>query len=411
MGSFTTHFNLLRWRSTVQTTPQNSTTRPLLLAFELGGSYWKLAFQAEPAGRIRLRNVAVCNSAELLELVLLEIAAAKARLRLPEDAPVVSCYEAGRDGFWLHRALRSKGLQNVIIEPASLKVDRRRRRAKTDRLDAQDMLTNLHRHWAGEKVWRVVNAPGAEAEDLRRLPRQRERLVKQRTRLINTVKGLLNLEGIKKLGVQVVSKGFEKALKGARRFDGSPLPPRLLDDLYSEIQRLRLVQAQIKKIEDEQKALLKQEQPAACAIVEKAQRLTALNGVGTISAFVLSAEFYGWREFKNRRQVGSLAGLTDSPWKSDGIDRQQGISKAGNRRVRALAVELSWSWLRYQPQSQLAQWFHGYVGNGKKKRMKRVAIVALARKLLVAFWRYLEHGLVPEGATLKLLEARATQTA
>lgn len=395
----------------MKTTPKNSTTHPLLLAFELGGSFWKLAFQLEPAGPVRFRNLPTSNARELFQRVIEEISAAKARFRLPDDAPVVCCYEAGRDGFWLHRALVASGVQNQIIEPASLKVDRRRRRAKTDRLDAVEMLGNLHRHVAGERVWRIVRVPSLEAEDLRRLPRQRERLVKERTQHINRIKSLLNLEGIKKAGTQVKAKRFATTVEQLKRLDGSPFPIRLLAEIRDEHQRLQLVQVQIKRIDDEQKALLKQEEPSPAPIVEKAQRLVTLAGIGPVSAYVLSAEFYGWREFKNRREVGSLAGLTDSPWKSDGIDRQQGISKAGNRRVRRLAVELAWNWLRYQPESKLARWFHRYVGEGKKKRLKRVAIVALARKLLVALWHYLEHGVIPDGARLKTLATRKAQCA
>lgn len=381
----------------MQATPQNSTNKILYIAFELGGSNWKLAFATEPAGRIRWRSLNACHARELLKKLAQEITAAKARFGLPADAPVRSVYESGRDGFWLHHALEAMGVENVIIEPASLLVDRRARRPKTDRLDLLGLLGSLFRHHQGERVWRVVRVPNAEAEDIRRLSRRRERLVKEQTQHSNRIKGLLNQEGIKAKGS--LGKGFDQEFQGYRRFDGSPLGEQLLADVTDELARLRLVQAQLKAIKDEQKELLRQAAPT-CPTVRQAQRLTALKGVGPVSAFVLSAEFFAWRAFKNRRQVGALAGLTDSPWKSDGIDRQQGISKAGNRRVRTTAIELAWGWLRWQPESALSQWFKRNEGGGKK-RFRRVAIVAMARKLLVALWHYLDHGLVPDGAILK----------
>jgi transposase len=393
------------------TTPQDSTkfeTPSLLLAFELGGSKWQLGFAVNPAGPVRYRTLPTCDAPELLEQVLAEVAAARARFRLDAAAPVFSCYEAGRDGFWLHRALTANSVENVIVEPASLLVDRRARRAKTDRLDLQSLLGSLFRHRAGEKVWRVVNAPAPDVEDLRRIPRARARLVKERTQHINRIKSLLNQEGVKTGGPAVQAKAFANTLGTLTRFDGSPLGPRLLSEIRHQLARLRLVQDQVKELEDEQKALLAAPAPSH-PVVDKARRLTALKGIGPVTAFVLSAEFFGWRAFRNRRQVGSLAGLTDTPWKSDGIDRQQGISKAGNARVRSLAIELAWNWRRWQPDSDLSRWFDGYVGDGLggRKRFKRVAIVALARKLLVALWRYLEHGLVPNGAIMTPPTSRA----
>lgn len=386
----------------VQTTPQNSITTALFLAFELGGSNWKLGFATQPAGRVRCRNLPVkrLNPAEILQEVYAEVAAAKLRLGLAADAPVYSCYEAGRDGFWLDRALSAAGVTNVIVEPASLLVDRRARRAKTDQLDLKALLSSLFRHHAGEKVWRVVRVPSAEDEDLRRLPRERELLVKQRGQHTNRIGSYLVLEGIHRLEARVLSPRFEESLGRLRRFDGSPLPNRMLRVIKDEIARLRLVQAQIKSIDDEQKKLLKAEQPTGSTL-EKARRLTELKGIGPVGAMILTTEFYGWREFKNRGQVGALAGLTDTPWKSDGIDRPQGISKAGNYRIRRLAVELAWGWVtKWQVESELSKWYRRQTESGKK-RLKRVAIVAVARKLLVALWHYLDHGVLPTGAILK----------
>lgn len=381
----------------MQATPRQDCTtsnRFLHLAFELGGSHWKLGFAAAP-GRVRERNVAARDLGALWK----EIAAAKARFGLSAETPVTSCYEAGRDGFWLHRALTGRGVDNVVVEPASILVDRRARRTKTDRLDVKRLLGLLIRHAAGERDhWRIVRVPAPEIEDFRQLPRERERLVKERTQHVNRIRALLAKHGIKSC-TPPTTRGFEAVLEDLRLHDGSRLPPRLLNDLMRQLARLRLVQEQIKEIEEEQKALLAREAPSS-RVVESAQRLACLKGIGPVSAIVLSAEFFGWRDFKNRRQVGALAGLTDSPWKSDGIDRQQGISKAGNPRVRALAIELAWGWLRWQPESALTEWFRDNSGTGKK-RFRRVAIVALARKLLVALWHYLDHGLIPDGAVLK----------
>jgi len=379
-----------------RTAQDDITTPTLYLAFELGGSKWVLGFTTELARPPRRRTLPAGDAKALVKLIAEEIQSAKERFDLDPDAPVKSVYEAGRDGFWLDRALAVLGVENVVIEPASLMVDRRARRAKTDRLDLQELLRSLVRHHRGERVWRVVRVPSAEVEDLRHLSRRRERLVKERTQHVVRIKSLLNLEGLKLRGVAL--RGFEEELSTLRRVDGGPLGEQLLADVRDELARLRLAQAQIDAIGKLQAKLLKQAAPKN-PVVERAQRLTQLKGIGAVSAFVLSGEFFAWREFRNRKQVGALAGLTDTPWKSDGIDKQQGISKAGNRRVRTLAVELSWGWLQHQPDSKLSRWYRDQTSSGKK-RFKRVAIVAMARKLLVELWHFLDHGVVPQGAVL-----------
>ena len=371
------------------------TTPTLYLAFELGGSKWLLGFGTQITDSPRRRTLPTADATVLLRGIHAEIASAKKRFGLPHDAPVRSVYEAGREGFWLHRALQGMGVENVIVEPASLKVDRRARRAKTDQLDLAELLHNLFCHHRGEGVWRVVKVPTPDEEDLRRISRRRDALGKEKKSQEVRIKSLLVTQGIR-LKTTRISGDYLGTLK---RPDGSPLGEHLTSEIEDELARLRLVRKQLRQVAAQQRKLLKQ-QPSS-NVVECAQRLAFLKGVGPISAFVLSTEFFGWREFENRRQVGSLAGLTDSPWKSDGIDRQQGISKAGNRRVRTVMVELAWNWLRWQPESDLTKWFRAYSGTGKKKRFRKVAIVALARKLLVALWHYLDHGLVPGGAVLK----------
>jgi len=374
----------------MQATPQDSTTFPtLFVAFELGGSKWKLALGTSPA-RPRIRDVTARN----VSAVLSEIGRAKAKLGLPEEAAVVSCYEAGRDGFWLHRWLETAGVENFVVEPASILVNRRARRAKTDRLDAKRLLTQLiHFRRHDPESLRVVRVPEPQDEDLRRLTRERKRIVKEAGQHSNRIGSLLNLHGVRLPSAQL--RRFDEAFARIR--------PRLGElasaEIERQLRRLRLAQEQLGELNASIKGLLAKE--ASCRIVEVAQRLEQLKGIGPVGALTLSAEFFGWRQFRNRRQVGALAGLTDSHWKSDGIDRQQGISKAGNRRVRALAVELAWGWLRWQPTSRLSRWFYESTQGTKRKRLRRVAIVAVARKLLVELWHWIEHGVVPEGASLK----------
>lgn len=387
----------------MSTTPQHTTTTlppvltpvrtTLFLALELGGNHWDLGFAVEPAGKLRRRRLRSGQGGKaLLELVRAEILAAKQKFGLPADAPVLSVYEAGREAFWLHHGLAAMGVENVVVDAASLPVDRRSRQVKTDRLDLKKLLACLFQHARGEKVWKVVRVPDPAVEDARRLTRRRERLVKEHTQHCNRIKSLLNQEGIKQVKI---TRSFEARLETMRRFDGRPLGKRLLDDLRDELARLRLVQEQLQRIKAEQRDLLQQENPT-CPVVRRAQALARLKGIGPVIGFAFSAEFFAWRNFKNRKQVGGLAGLGDAPWKSDGIDRQQGITKAGNRRVRTLAIELAWIWLRWQPQSELSRWFRERRAPGKRQR--RVGIVALARKLLVALWRYLDHNENPAGA-------------
>lgn len=384
----------------MQATPQDNTTPTLFLAFELGSSKWKLAFGTSPRAP-RIRDVLARNVSAVLE----EIERAKARFDLPEDARVISCYEAGRDGFWLHRWLDSAGIQNVVIEPASILVNRRARRTKTDRLDVKRLLTQLIAFRSSDPdALRVVRVPDPEDEDLRRVTRERKRIVKEITQHSNRIGSLLNLHGVRLPSARL--RAFDAA------FEGLAIPSlgqMSRAEIERELQRLRLAQEQLGELNALIKRLLRRE--TSNRIVQVARQLEELKGIGAVGALTLSAEFFGWREFKNRRQVGSLAGLTDSHWKSDGIDRQQGISKAGNPRIRALTVELAWGWLRWQPNSRLTRWFYESTNGAKRKRLRRVAIVALARKLLVALWHWVEHGVVPEGAVLRAVRSVGTADA
>jgi transposase len=357
------------------------------MAMELSAKEWKLGFSDGNCRRPRRRTV----PAGAVALVVAETRVAKRKLGLAEDAPVRSVYEAGRDGFWLHRALIAQGIDSIVIDPASLEVDRRARHAKTDRLDLDKMLVNLNRHHRDEKVWRTVRVPSERDEDTRRRHRERERLMCEATALSNRIRGLLATQGIRirscvELGDQ---------LHTLRRWDGAALPPTLASELRRMGERWGFIRQQIRELDQEIEAELVDGSKAS----QQALQLQMLRGITAPTALVLCKEIFAWREIRNRRQLGALAGMVGVPYSSGDSHREQGISKAGNKRVRTLMVQLGWIWLRHQPVSALSRWFHERFGVGK--RMRRIGIVALARKLLIAFWRFMEDGVVPDGAALK----------
>jgi transposase len=363
------------------------------MAIELSASKWRLALSA---GGQRIRESSV--GAGDRDRLVLEISAAKKRFELPEDAKVISCYEAGRDGFWVDRLLSELGVENVVVDAASMKVDRRARRAKTDKIDAKRLLADLIRHDRGEKdVWKVVRVPSEEQEDGRRLHRDLERLKKEKTQHRSRIFSLLATQGVRpgSLGA------FLRDLDAARIWDGKPLPPGLKAEIAREGDRLRLVQEQIRAIKKERREQLKQADSPELA---KVKLLAKLRGIGVDSSWLLVMEMFGWRQFNNRREVGGSAGLGGTPYNTGSSENEQGISKAGNPLVRTRAVELAWLWIRYQPQSELSQWFmRRFAGGGS--RMRRVGIVAVARKLLIALWHLVEHGVVPQGAVIDLTES------
>jgi len=365
----------------------------LYMGIELSASSWRLALSA---GGQRIRESLV--GAGDRDRLALEISAAKKRFGLPEDARVISCYEAGRDGFWVDRLLSELGVDNVVVDAASMKVDRRARRAKTDRIDARGLLANLIRHARGEKdVWKVVRVPTEEQEDGRRLHRDLERLKKEKTQHRSRIFSLLATQGVRPGPLNA----FLRDLDAVRIWDGKPLPPGLKAEIAREGDRLRLVQEQIRAIKKERRERLKQADSAELA---KVKVLAKLRGIGVDSSWLLVMEMFGWRKFKNRREVGGSAGLGGTPYNTGSSQNEQGISKAGNPLVRTRAVELAWLWIRYQPQSELSQWFmRRFAGGGS--RMRRVGIVAVARKLLIALWHLVEHGVVPPGAVIDLAES------
>ena len=364
----------------------------LYAALELSKNSWLLAIQSPGCDNPSLHPIKGGDADGLVA----KLDAARQRLakvsgRVPK---VILCYEAGYDGFWLARFLEPHGIDCRVMDPASLQVDRRARRVKTDRIDVENILHTLIAWCRGERhVCSMVVIPSVDEEDLRRSHRERNRLVRERTAHINRIKGLLFAQGIR--GINVKSR--HKTLTPAELVtgDGRALPERLAREIAREIERLALVQAQIVEVERERDLA-----PTPCEATErKRHQLLRLNGIGATSAPILAREVY-YRRFANRRQVASYIGLAPSPYDSGESRRSQGISKAGNSLVRAVMIQTAWMWLKHQPNSALSQWFHRRT-EGQSKRMRCVMIVALARKLAVALWRYLELGLIPQGAIVK----------
>src|SRR5687767_9318328 len=362
----------------------------LFVAFELSEKTWKLGFTTGHGQKPRERSVA----ARQQERVLDEIAQAKRRLGLPETAPVVSCYEAGREGFWLHRFLEANGIINHVVDSSAIEVSRRQRRAKSDGLDVRKLLSMLMRYHHGEcQVWQVVEVPSVEAEDQRHLHRDLATLKRERASTTTRIKGLLSSQGLR---VTSLNK-LPEQLDALRLGDGSPMPPGLRRRVLRVYAHHQFLSEQIAEVEAERRARL---QTSSDASTEQIRQLMLLKGIGINGAWLLVMEFFGWRAFKNRREVGGLAGFTPTPYQSGESAREQGITKSGNRHVRWMTTELAWSWLRYQPESALSVWFRERFGSGGK-RLRRIGIVAVARKLLIALWRFLETGVLPEGAVLK----------
>jgi transposase len=326
------------------------------------------------------------------------ITAAKKRFGLSGEAKVFSCYEAGRDGFWIHRLLAELAIDNVVVDPASLRVNRRARRAKTDAIDARQLLADLIRHCRGEKdVWRVVRIPSAKQEDQRRLHRELVRLKSERVQHRVRMLSLLVTQGVPREHL----KTFLVELDAVRIWNGGPLPPGLKVEIERERDRLRLVEKQIRAIRREQRRQLREPNSPALGMIKA---LARLRGIGVDSAWLLGMEIFAWRRFNNRREVGGASGLTGTPYSSGSSEHDQGISKTSNPLVRTRMIELAWLWIQFQPHSDLTQWFMRRYARGGS-RMRRVGIVAVARKLLIALWHLVEHGVVPRGAIIDLSEA------
>jgi transposase len=372
---------------------------PLLMAMELGRYQWRLGFTTGLGQRPRRRLLRTENWARLAD----EIAAAKRRFGLPTDAPVMSCYEAGPDGFWVHRCLTTLGASNVVVDSASIEISRRSRRAKTDRLDVDKLLAQLVRFTGGERTaFRVVRVPTEADEHRRHLHRELRALISDRCRVINRVGGLLATQGIR----VKVRMDFRTQLPTLHQWNGDALPTPFQCRLEREWEKVELLSTHIKALERARTEMVRHSSDAAVALV---RRLLDLRGLGEASAWLFVMELFAWRHFSNRRQVGAVTGLVPTPYKSGTLAREQGISKAGNRAVRAIAVQIAWIWVRYQRDSALTQWYLTRFAHGGP-RARKVGIVAVARRLMIDLWRYLDTGVIPAGATLRRQQATRAGT-
>ena len=380
----------LKGDTSVTLTTQTRTyteTLTLYIAMELSTRLWKLAMSA---GGRTVRNVSVTAGDEAGLKRAVE--RAQRRFELPEDCRVLVCEEAGRDGFWVHRLLERLGYGSLVIDPSSLRVDRRQRRRKTDRLDAKQMLSELVQYDRYDQDrWSVVKVPSREAEDARRPSRELARLTKERTGHVSRIKGLLAT-----MGTTVATMAqLEGSLDEMRTWENEPLPRELKAEIRRELKRWRLVQEQIREIESQQRQEQKEGKSVAAT---QATKMEGLKGIGDRTSWSLSTELFSWREFRNRKEVGACLGLCGTPYDSGESSREQGISRAGNARLRGLMIEAAWSWVRWQPESDLTKWFHRrWAGD---PRRKKAGIVAVARRLLIQLWHYVEHGVVPKGAIL-----------
>lgn len=360
---------------------------------ELSRSKWLITSMSAWRDKMSKHPVDAGDGAALLDrLARLRM---EAEQRLGTPARVVVIQEAGLDGFWIHRLLEAGGIESHVVEPASIAVPRRHRRAKTDVVDGEMLVRTLAAFKRGEpRVCSMVVAPSPGEEDRRRVSRERRTLIKERIEHANRIKGLLASQGIS--GCEPMRRSFRDRLESLRTGDGRPLGLRLKAEIGRELDRMDLVLRQVAAVEADRDALVRPDHADAEA---PAARLMKLRGIGPEFAAVLWLEGL-FRRFANRRQLAAYAGLAPSPWQSGRVDREQGIAKSGNPRLRTAMVELAWLWLRHQPGSALSRWFRERVGS-ERGRIRRIAIVALARKLLAALWRYTTSGELPVGATLK----------
>ena len=369
---------------TVLQDQHTSITQALYLSLELGDKQWKLSFSNATRNPSR-STIAAGDVAALLH----SLAKARERFALPAQACVFSCYEAGRDGWWLHRWLKEHSIHNIVVDSSSIEVNRRARRAKSDRLDGDKLLQMLMRYHSGEhRVWSVLHEPTPQQEDERRLHRELERLAKERNAHTNRIGALLVLHNLRP------PNAGTRAWQAWWDAHAGQVPPALCEEIQRECERLALTKRQIGQLQ------WQRHQRIARGDSPQVTQLMQLRAIGECSAWLLVKELFGWRRFSNRRELGACLGAVPTPYSSGDSHIEQGISKAGNKRARRLLVELAWMWLRLQPDSALSQWFNRRFADGGK-RMRRIGIVALARRLGVALWRYLEHGEIPSGAALK----------
>jgi transposase len=367
------------------------------VALELSKSTWVCAFAPPESGRASVQKMRAGDVNRLLSI--LQTGRVRAMRDVSRSLEIVLCYEVGYDGFWLARLLMARGIRTVVFDPASFLKPRRGRLAKTDRLDAEEM-TRILRTWLSgdHAIATVVRIPTVEEEDAKRIERERKNLVEERTRIVGRIKGLLALHGIW-LSSKRINKRLQGLLDTIMTGDGRRLPPFLRHDIERMIRHYEFICGQLAEVEADRKLALTDE-TSSFPHRDKVRRLATLGAVGVTTATVLVAEVFH-RTFKTRRHLASFIGLAPSPYASGDVSRDRGINKAGTKLARHTLVELAWSWLRYQPNSKLSLWWHERFG-GMGMRWRKVGIVALARKLAIALWRFVEQGVVPEGATLKV---------
>ena len=365
-----------------------STAAALYVGIELSAKEWLLTMSVGPAARRYRARVRAGDGAAVARV----LAAMKVRCGLPGEAVVRSCYEAGRDGFYPHRLVTQLGVVNLVVDSSSIEVSRRARRAKTDRLDGEKLLRLLLRHWGGERdMWHVVHVPSRDAEDARHASRGLTTLQAERTRYRNRIHSLLALHGVPRGRLDAQ---FPERLGATRDWAGEPLPSGVVARVLETWRLLQAVEA-----ERQQARRGERQQVRATAPITPAQRLAQLRGVAARGATVLADELCS-RRLRNRREVGGLTGLVSAPYNSGTTRRDQGLVRSGLPAVRRIAVEMAWAWVRYQPTSALTRWYRERFGHGGTVT-RRIGIVALARRLMIALWRYVEQGVVPEGALLK----------
>lgn len=363
----------------------------VFVAIELSATKWLIAGRSPSARKSRFLQLDAGDTEGLLAF----LQRMKAEADGDSAISIVSCYEAGRDGFWLHRLLTAEGVSNHVLEPTSILVNRRSRRAKTDRLDAEGMLRVLQSHWNGDlQACSMVHVPTPEEEDAKRQHRERDQLVQERVRIENRIEALLATLGIRK---RPSLRSWERDMAALRTGDRRSMPPCIRAELDRLRRRLVFVREMIREVE------IERTQKLAAAPDEKSSEmiktLSQIRGVGENFADILTREVF-YRRFSNRRHLASYVGIAPMPHQSGAVRRDQGIGRAGNPRARKALIQLAWLWLRYQPESSLSHWFKERVGE-LAGRTRRIAIVAMARKLLIALWRFVETGLVPEGVVLR----------
>jgi transposase len=375
--------------ATTHPTQSTGSSQTLFISLELSKSTWRLTSSIGAGVAPRERRIRAGSEQEFVA----ELATATRRFGLSPETPVRSCYEAGRDAFWVHRWLTRLGVDNVIVESSSIEVPRRARRAKTDRIDGRKLLALLLRVAGGERgVWKVVHVPSEADEDRRHLARALRAVKSDRTRVSNRIRSLLATQGVTVAGS--LHRVDVTTLCG---WNDQPLLPGLQRRVARECEHLAALTQQVRAFEVQQRDAVRRQSEVAA---EQARCLRQLKGVGWNAAWLYASEIFSWRNIRNGRELGALTGLVAAPYQSGASSTTPGITKAGNRHWRAMAVELAWGWLRYQPASALTRWYLERFHAGGP-RTRRIGIVALARKLLIALWRYVDHGVVPAGAAFK----------